>query len=447
MFNILFLCHTAATACARKLAMASNDPWGERPEESSDRNPSGQKGDNRDGDRPPDLDELFSRLIGRGRNNGNSGGGDGGNRGNRGNRRPGLPSLPGLSPKLIAIGAAVLAGLWLASGIYTVQERENGVEIVMGRFKQITGSGLNWNWPYPLGRVEKVDIASISTMRVGEFKTQKGTVSTSSQRTGQMLTRDENIVEIGAAVQYRISDPRQYLFQVNAPVDVLQDIVVSAIREVVGSYDVDEVLRDRRNEWPQQARQIITEMVNEFGVGVEIVAFELQDARAPVEVQDAFEDAVRAREDEERLRLEAEAYANEQIPVARGEAEQMMQRAMAYQAETVADAKASVSRFDNLLGAYGEDKMVMRERLYLETMTDVYAKSRKVVVDAEGSRPIINLGHAAGMNAPLVIQEAHEGGKNTAGNTGSNGSSRQAPVAPAAENQEPGNRLRERSRN
>lgn len=447
MFNMLFLCHAAATASARKLAMASQDPWGERPEDSSNQ-PSGQNNGNKNADGPPDLDELFSRLIGRGRNNGNAGGGNGGN---GGNRRPSLPQLPGLSPKLVGIGAAVLVGLWMASGIYTVQERENGVELFMGRFKETTGSGLNWNWPYPLGQVEKVDIASISTMRVGEFKTQKGTISTSSQRTGQMLTRDENIVEIGAAVQYRIKDPRQYLFHVNAPVDVLQDIAVSAIREVVGSYDVDEVLRDRRNEWPQQARQIITDMANEFGVGVEIVAFELQDARAPVEVQDAFEDAVRAREDEERLRLEAEAYANEQIPVARGEAEQMMQRAIAYQAETVADAKASVSRFDNLLSAYAEDKTVMRERLYLETMTDIYAKSRKVVVDAEGTRPIINLGNAGSMAAPLLMQDVQDSSRNSTSSNNSsnaNGAGRNTTTsAPAPSNNDSGSRLRERSRN
>ena len=211
------------------------------------------------------------------------------------------------------------------------------------------------------------------------------------------------------------------------------------------------MLRDRRNEWPQQARQIITDMANEFGVGVEIVAFELQDARAPVEVQDAFEDAVRAREDEERLRLEAEAYANEQIPVARGEAEQMMQRAIAYQAEIVADAKASVSRFDNLLSAYAEDKTVMRERLYLETMTDIYAKSRKVVVDAEGTRPIINLGNAGSMAAPLLMQDVQDSSRNSTSSNNSsnaNGAGRNTTTsAPAPSNNDSGSRLRERSRN
>ncbi|MDO5091093.1 MAG: FtsH protease activity modulator HflK [Cardiobacteriaceae bacterium] len=438
MFNMLFLCHAAVP---RRLLMASQDPWGERPDEPEKPSASGRK----DNDQPPDLDELFAKLIGRGRNRGNGGSerpsGNGGGNGGRG--RPSMPSLPPMSGKAVVLVAGFVAVGWLASGIYTVQERENGVEIVLGRYNATTGPGLNWNWPYPLGQVEKVDIASISTMRVGEFKTQKGTISTSSQRTGQMLTRDENIVEIGAAVQYRISEPREYLFNVNGSIDLLQDISVSAIREVVGSYDVDEVLRDRRNEWPQQAKQIITETAKEFGIGVEIVALELQDARAPVEVQDAFEDAVRAREDEERLRLEAEAYANEQLPIARGQAEQMMQQAMAYQVGVLAEANASVSRFDNLRAAYEQDKDVMRERLYLETMTDVYAKSRKVMVDADGTRPIINLGNG---QAPLVVAEESASASVA---PVANGKAAQTP-AQNSRNSAPApadNRLRERSRN
>lgn len=435
MFNMLFLCQRLAIASSRKLAMASQDPWGERPDEG------GQKSSQKNGDQPPDLDELFAKLIGRK-----------GNRGNgqqpsspQGGKRPQLPALPPFSPRLFVLGIGAAFVVWLATGIYTVQERENGVEIVLGRYNATTGSGLNWNWPYPLGQVEKVDVASISTMRVGEFKTQKGTVSTSSQRTGQMLTRDENIVEIGAAVQYRISDPRAFLFNANSPVDVLQDIVVSAIREVVGANDVDEVLRDRRNEWPQQARQIITETVKEFGIGVEIVAFELQDARAPAEVQDAFEDAVRAREDEERLRLEAEAYANEQLPIARGQAEQMMQKAMAYKVDVLAEANANVSRFDNLLAAYAQDKSVMRERLYLETMTDVYAKSRKVMVDAENARPIINLGSGYA-GAPVVFSEHAEPAASQQAKNGTASST--TPAAKDNGTSNPGgNRLRERSRN
>ena len=219
-----------------------------------------------------------------------------------------------------------------------------------------------------------------------------------------MLTSDENIVEIGAAVQYRIRDAKNYLFQANQPEEVLRDIVISAIREVVGSNTVDDILIEKRGEWPQEAKQIIDKTLEQYNLGFEIVAFELQDARAPVEVQDAFEDAVRAREDEERLGLEAEAYARERIPVARGEAKRLLQAAQAYKAETLARAAADSSRFNNLLAAYRENPAVMRERLYLDTMAGIYAQSNKVLVDADDARPIINLGDAPALPAPLASE-------------------------------------------
>ena len=362
------------------VAMAQ-DPWGNN--------------DNKNNDQPPDLNEFFNNLLRRNpRRSGNNNGGDSGN-----------PAPMRLSGKLILLIIASALAVWLASGVYTVRERENGVETFLGRYLRTTKAGLNWHFPAPFGQVSKVDVTSISSMRVGEFKSQSGRVSTSDQRNGQMLTSDENIVEIGAAVQYRIRDAKNYLFQANQPEEVLRDIVISAIREVVGSNSVDDILIDKRGEWPQEAKQIIDKTLEQYNLGFEIVAFELQDARAPVEVQDAFEDAVRAREDEERLGLEAEAYARERIPVARGEAQRHLQAAQAYKAETLARAAADSSRFNNLLAAYRENPEVMRERLYLDTMAGIYAQSNKVLVDADGARPIINLGDAPALPAPIAIQD------------------------------------------
>ena len=366
---------------AQPVAMAQ-DPWG-------------NNNDNKNNDQPPDLDELFNKLLRRNpRRSGSNNGGDSGS--------PAPYRLPG---KLILLVLAVAFIGWLSSGVYTVRERENGVETFLGRYLRTTKAGLNWHFPAPFGQVSKVDVTSISSMRVGEFKSQSGRVSTSDQRNGQMLTSDENIVEIGAAVQYRIRDAKNYLFQANQPEEVLRDIVISAIREVVGSNSVDDILIDKRGEWPQEAKQIIDKTLEQYNLGFEIVAFELQDARAPVEVQDAFEDAVRAREDEERLGLEAEAYARERIPVARGEAQRHLQAAQAYKAETLARAAADSSRFNNLLAAYRENPEVMRERLYLDTMAGIYAQSNKVLVDADGARPIINLGDAPALPAPIAIQD------------------------------------------
>ena len=359
------------------VAMAQ-DPWGNN--------------DNKNNDQPPDLNEFFNNLLRR--NPRRSGNGDSGN-----------PAPMRLSGKLILLIIMSALAIWCASGVYTVRERENGVETFLGRYLRTTKAGLNWHFPAPFGQVSKVDVTSISSMRVGEFKSQSGRVSTSDQRNGQMLTSDENIVEIGAAVQYRIRDAKNYLFQANQPEEVLRDIVISAIREVVGSNTVDDILIEKRGEWPQEAKQIIDKTLEQYNLGFEIVAFELQDARAPVEVQDAFEDAVRAREDEERLGLEAEAYARERIPVARGEAQRHLQAAQAYKAETLARAAADSSRFNNLLAAYRENPEVMRERLYLDTMAGIYAQSNKVLVDADGARPIINLGDAPALPAPIAIQD------------------------------------------
>ena len=214
----------------RPLAMAQ-DPWGNNNEP-----------DKKNNDQPPDLDEFFSRLIGRRPNRGNNNNSDNGSS----SRAP--LYLPG---KLIILVIAAFLCIWLASGIYTVRERENGVETFLGRYTRTTKSGLNWHFPIPFGQVTKVDVTSISSMKVGELKSQSGRISTSNQRNGQMLTSDENIVEIGAAVQYRIRDAKNYLFQANQPEEVLRDIVISAIREVVGSNTVDDILIDKRGEWPQ----------------------------------------------------------------------------------------------------------------------------------------------------------------------------------------------------
>lgn len=358
----------------------AEDPWGQRPEDNRPKNRGDAEG-------PPDLDELLGRFLKSNRRKNN---GDGDNSNNRGDNSFLDPSE--LSPKHILIGLGVLLLIWLSSGFYTVREREHGVVLLMGKYHSTSGSGLNWFWPMPIGKVEKVDVQSIQTLRVGEFKTQKGVVSTRDQRIGQMLTKDENIVEIGVAVQYRVNNAQAYLFEAKHPEDLLREVVVGAIREVVGANSVDEVLTDRRGEWPQEARQIITRTVNDYGIGLEVVALEVQDARAPAEVQDAFEDAVRAREDEERLRLQAEAFTNERIPLARGQAAQIVQASEAYAAKTIAKAEGDASRFNSILSAYNLDPKVLRERLYLETLEGVYSASPKVFVDSEGSHLILNMG-------------------------------------------------------
>lgn len=371
MFNFVYFFGLLNKKRLPAVAMAQ-DPWG-----SKDDKDTSKKEQKPDG--PPDLDELFSKLMGKRKKGGGSSGD---------NKEPMMPFQ--FNKKIVSLALVLLPILWLLSGLYTVNERENAVETFLGKYSATATSGLNWHWPYPLGRVEVVDVQSISTMRIGEFRTQKGSISTQDQRVGQMLTKDENIVEIGAAVQYRIGDARAYLFNAANPVDVLNDVVTSAIREVVGANTVDDILTDRRHEWPQQARNIIVETVAAYGLGIDIVALELQDARVPVEVQDAFEDAVRAREDEERLRLQAEAFANERLPIARGNAAQLVQNAHGYEAQTLAAAEADATRFNDVLVAYQKDKAAMRSRLYLDAMSAVYQDNVKVLIEGD-ARPILNI--------------------------------------------------------
>ncbi len=393
MFNcLIFNSYFAQKMLMRQQPVAmAEDPWGshkpddnKKPSQDSNQKPVNQ---------PPDLEELFAKILGFG--------GKGGNNRGAGQKKPADFQFDG---RVAMLASAVVFSMWLGLGIYTVKERENGIETFLGKYTETTKSGLNWHVPFPLGSVEVVDVESIATMRIGEFKTQKGTISTQDQRVGQMLTKDENIVEIGAAVQYRIADAKAFRFNAADPVDVLSDVVTSAIREVVGANTVDAVLTDRRNEWPQEARKIIVETLKKYNLGIEIVAFELQDARVPAEVQDAFEDAVRAREDEERLRLQAEAFANERLPIARGHAEKLLQASRAYAVTSIAKAEAEATRFDALLEAYQKDKEAMRQRLYIETMNTVYARNRKLVLDGE-SQPIINFAEQSNPVAKIVVAQ------------------------------------------
>lgn len=232
--------------------------------------------------------------------------------------------------------------------------------------------------------------------------------------------------------------------------EVLGDVVTSAIREVVGANTVDDILTDRRNEWPQQARKIIEETVAAYGLGIEVVALELQDARVPVEVQDAFEDAVRAREDEERLRLQAEAFANERLPIARGSAQQQVQAAKAYAAQVEARAQADATRFSALLAAYQQDKAALRSRLYLDTMSAVYADNPKVLLEGNAT-PLINMNALSGNTAAQQLLEqmavAHQELQTAPAATTAPAVTPPAPTAekPAASQEERG-RLRTRGR-
>jgi membrane protease subunit HflK len=334
--------------------MAWNEP-------GNGKNPWDQGG--KDG--PPDLDKIVRDW--QRRFNSMFGGKGGGRKSSGGTGGPSGWAL-GL------IGVVVLLG-WLATGLYRVNADERGIVLRFGAFVSSTPPGLRWHLPFPIETVEKVAVTRINTIR---------------QQT-RMLTADENIVVVDLVVQYQNADPQAYLFNVRDPDGTLSDISESVIREVVGKNSVDFVLLEGRAQIAVATQEQIQETLDEYGVGITITKVNLQDTNFPSQVEAAVQDAIKAREDKERLAFEAQSYSNDILPKARGEAVRRTQDAEAYKARVVADAEGEASRFEQLLAEYEKAPSVTRERLYLDAIQEVYSNSNKVLLDADGSGNLIYL--------------------------------------------------------
>jgi membrane protease subunit HflK len=311
-------------------------------------------------DGPPDLDrvlrDLQRKLSGLLRG-GRGGGGFGG-----GARTPGAGSLPWLVIGVVVVG-------WLATGFYQVDDAGRGIVLRFGRYVETTQPGLRWHLPWPIERVERVNINEIVPFRQ-QFR---------------MLTRDENIVEVDLSVQYRRADPVQYLFNVRDPDRTLEQVAESAIREVIGKNALDFVLTAGRSEIALQTEKLIQQTLDDYKAGLVVTKVNLQDANFPSQVQAAVQDAIKAREDKERLSFEAQKYANEIVPLARGEAVRRRNEAEAYRQRVIADAQGEASRFTQLLAEYEKAPAVTRKRIYLEVLEEVYGNSSKVLLDTRGS--------------------------------------------------------------
>lgn len=356
-----------------------NDPWGNNP-------------------RNTDGNELGS-LLGKLKESffGNSGGGSEPPENDNRQSPRGSSPLPNFSGKAIAPIAAVALLGWISTGIYILPEGFHGVELTFGRYSETaTQPGFNLRKPYPIGSVTKVDIGSLKNLSVG---------STNGNTEGQMLTSDENIVEVSLSVQYKVGDASKYLFNVNEPEKVLKETLISSIREVVGASTVDYVLTDGRAEWPARVRTNLVETLDGFDVGFDIARVELREARAPREVQEAFDDAVKAREDAERYKLQAEAYQNKEVPLARGKAQQIIEKALGDKAEVIAKATGEASRFDAILKSYQLAPAVTRDRMYIETLEKVYGNVNNVVVATGENMPMMYLpmGQQSSPQQPPVL--------------------------------------------
>lgn len=338
----------------------NNDPWG---------------GGGRGGDQgPPDLDEVLKKLQDK---LGGLFGGNGGQRG--GGSSGGNGATPIRGGKSGGAGFGLLLGialiLWVASGIYIIEPAQRGVVLRFGQYAETTAEGPHWHIPYPIETVEKVDVDQVRSV---------------SHKTS-MLTQDENIVEIDMAVQYRVKSASDYLFQTRSPDATLKQATESAVREVIGQSKMDFVLTEGRTEIVARTEQLIQELVDRYQTGLDITSVNLQDAQPPEPVQAAFNDAVKAREDEQRLKNEAEAYASEIIPKARGEADRRLKAAEAYKAEVIANAEGEAARFESLLTEYAKAPKVTRERLYLETIEQVLGSTSKIMIDTDGGNSLMYL--------------------------------------------------------
>ncbi len=326
---------------------------------------------------PPDLEDLFRKLRQK------FSGGNGGDGNNASGGGSGAPL--GLIGLVAAIGFVV----WLASGFYIIQPGERGVVLQFGKYLSIQGEGPHWHVPRPIQSIEKVNVDGVRNVTDRQI----------------MLTQDENIVDLELAVQYRVSDAEAYLFRTRDPDLTLAHALKSALREVVGKSSMDFILTAGREEVAERTKLLLQDTLDSYSTGLLVTEVNIKDAQPPDPVQGAFADAIKAREDEQRLINEAEAYANEVVPVARGEASRKIAEANGYKTRVVERANGDASRFSQLRAEFEAAPDITRERLYLDTMDDVLSRTNKVLLDVESSNPLLYL--------PLdKLTESH-------GNTGS----------------------------
>ena len=353
-------------------------PWNQPG--SNDRDPWGQ-GNGQNG--PPDLDEVIRDLQKK----------FGGLFGGGGSGRKGGGRLPSFSSRAIGPIAVVLGALWLATGFYVVEQGQQAVEMRFGAYKTIKEAGLRWRMPYPVETVEIVNVQQIRTVEVGYRTNTRSNQLAGVPREALMLTADENIIDIHFAVQYDIKDPRELLFNVAESQElVVRGATESAVREIVGRNSMDFAITGGRAEIAQETKVLLQQILDRYDTGINIKAVEMQNAQPPAEVKAAFDDAVKAREDEERLKNEAQAYQNDIIPRARGAAARLEQEAAAYQATVVAAARGQASRFIQVLDEYAKAPGITRDRLYIDALEEVYGNSTKLLIDqSSGSNNVMYL--------------------------------------------------------
>jgi membrane protease subunit HflK len=358
---------------------------------------------------PPDLDELWrdlNRKLG-----GFFGGKGGGNRPNGGSSGGGNGYRPDMKNAGFGLGlvAAVAILIWLGTGFFIVNEGQQAVVTQFGRYKTTVGAGFNWRLPYPIQRHELVVVTQIRSTDVGR----DAIVRSTGLRESAMLTEDENIVEIKFAVQYRLSDARAWLYESKSPAETVVQVAETSVREVVGKMKMDAALAEERDQIAPRVRALMQTILDRYKIGVEVVGINLQQGgvRPPEQVQAAFDDVLKAGQERERTKNDAQAYANNVVPLATGTASRLKEESEAYKARIVAQAQGDAGRFAAVLAEYQKAPQVTRDRMYTDAMQQIYASTTKVLVDSkQGSNllylPLDKLMQATGNNAATPVDAA-----------------------------------------
>lgn len=356
--------------------------------------------------------------------------GNGGNGGNSGGRGPGGPGTPpdlddmlrksqekirdlfpggkggssGRGAALLVLGLAVVWGL---TGFYRVNPNEQGVELLFGKYVKTTNPGLNYWFPAPIGEVQTPSVTQTRQLTIGYRGTESAGSGQDQLSESMMLTGDQNIIDVNFVVQWRINDAGKYLFNIANVEETLKMAAESAMRETIGQVPLEYAMTDGRSQVAERTQRLLQQVLDGYGAGVSVMDVKLQKADPPREVIDAFNDVQRARQDKERLQNEATAYRNDILPRAKGEAERLIQEATAYREQVVRDAQGEAARFVSVYDSYRGAKDVTAQRLYLETLQGVLAKSDKVLIDnsSKGSGVIPYL------PLPEITKSAKSGGK------------------------------------
>ncbi|MCK5881994.1 MAG: FtsH protease activity modulator HflK [Sinobacterium sp.] len=329
--------------------MAWNEPGG-----NGSKDPKDPWGNNQG---PPDLDEAFRKFKDKFSNKNGSGGGDGGGQ---------TPQMPAFSGKILGVVIAVLAVLYIGTGLYTVDAQEQAVVLRFGKYHETRGAGLHFNPPL-IDSVLKLNTTKTRSQRFKET----------------MLTEDENIVDMSISVQYTIIDPKSFLLEVRDPEGSLKHAAESALRHVIGSAELHQVLTEGKAEISIKVKDRLQRYLDVYQTGILVTTVNIEDAQPPEAVQAAFDDVIRAKEDEQRVKNEAETYRNGIIPEARGHATRQIEEASAYKEQVVAQADGEAQRFEKLLTEYEKAPKVTRQRLYIDTLQKVMSNTSKVMVDVD----------------------------------------------------------------